>query len=311
MSVLEMVMQQLDPGTIQQMAGQLGASPQQTQSAIHAALPLLIGAMQRNAAEPEGAAALHKAVVRDHQNVDPANLLGGILGGGGEGLMGVLGSVLGGGGGQQPAQRQAPAPQGGNGGLMDVLGSVLGGGGAQQPAQRQAPAPQGGNGGLMDVLGSVLGGGGAQQPAQRQAPAQQGGDGLMGVLGSVLGGGQSQSGGGLGMGEAILRHVLGGNQNRAANGVSRASGLDLGTVMKLLPMLAPLIMAAIGRMTQRQQLDASGLSHALGNEMKAFGGAPSAPPSFVSSILDVDGDGDVDATDLLARASQVFGAFGR
>jgi hypothetical protein len=293
MSVLDMVMQQLDGATIQKMAGQLGASPQQTQTAIAAALPLLIGAMQRNAAQPEGAASLHHAVVRDHQNVDLGGLLGSILGGGGsggagEGLMGVLGSVLGG-GNQEPEQARRAHPQ--------------------QPQQPQQP--QDSDGGLMDVLGSVLGGGARGPASTRQAPQQQDEGGLMGVLGSVLGGGQSQSGGGLGMGEAILRHVLGGSQSRAATGVSKASGLDLSAVMKLLPMLAPLIMAALGRMTQQRQLDAGGLQQALGGEMQRFGGGQSKPPNFVNSILDVDGDGDVDASDLMARASQVFGAFGR
>lgn len=291
MSVLEMVMQQLDGATIQKMAGQLGASPQQTQTAIAAALPLLIGAMQRNAAQPDGAASLHHAVVRDHQNVDLGGLLGSILGGGGngggaaEGLMGVLGSVLGD-GNQEPVQQrrghEQQQPQHDDGGLMGVLGSVLGGG-ARGPA-----------------------------PTQRQEPQQSEEGGLMGVLGSVLGGGQSQSaGGGLGMGEAILRHVLGGSQSRAATGVSKASGLDLSAVMKLLPMLAPLIMAALGRMTQQRQLDAGGLQQALGGEMQRFGGGQKAPPTFVNSILDVDGDGDVDASDLMARASQVLGGFGR
>jgi hypothetical protein len=284
MSVLDTVMQQLDSGTIQKMAGQLGASPQQTHSAIAAALPLLIGAMQRNAAQPAGAVALHNAVVRDHQNVDLGGLLGGILGGGGaDGLMGVLGSVLGGDGGAQ--QRPEPARRQDEGGdLMGVLGSILGGGGGgqQRPEQNQR---QDDGGGLMGVLGSVLGGGG--------------------------GSGQAAGGGVLGMGESILRHVLGGSQSRAATGVSKASGLDLGAVMKLLPMLAPLIMAALGRMTQKQQLDAGGLSQALGGEMQRLGGQGAAPPNFVTSILDADGDGDVDASDLMAHAARTFGAVGR
>ena len=278
MSVLDLVMEQLDPSTLQRMAGQLGATPQQTQTAISAALPVLLGAMQRNAAQPEGAAALHRAVTRDHLNVDLGGLLGGILGGGGSG---------------------------GGGDLMGVLGSVLGGGGATAPAH--APARRD-DGDLMGILGSVLGGG---QP-QAAPPPQQEQGGLMGVLGSVLGGGGgAPTGAGGGMGEAILRHVLGGNTQRAASGVSRASGLDMNAVLKLLPMLAPLIMAALGRMTQSRQLDAGGLSGVLGQDMQRFGGGAPTQRGFLGGLLDADGDGDVDASDLMARASQVFGAFNR
>lgn len=278
MSVLDLVMEQLDPNTIQRMAGQLGATPQQTQSAIAAALPVLLGAMQRNAAQPEGAAALHRAVTRDHLNVDLGGLLGGILGGG---------------------------SSGGGGDLMGVLGSVLGGG---APAPAPAPARRN-DGDMLGILGSVFGG--SQAPAPAPAPQPRGDGGLMGVLGSVLGGGSSGTSAGGGMGEAILRHVLGGNTQRAANGVSQASGLDLGAVLKLLPMLAPLIMAALGRMTQSRQLDAGGLGGLLGQDVQRFGGAAPSQRGFLSSVLDADGDGDVDASDLMARASQVFGAFNR
>lgn len=276
MSVLDLVMEQLDGATVQRMSQQIGASPQQTRSAIGAALPVLLGAMQRNSSTGAGAQALHRAVTRDHLNVDVGGLLGGILGGGGGagGLGDLLGGVLGGGG------APAPAPTSG-GGLGDLLGGVLGGGRAP------APAPASG-GGLGDLLGGVLGAMGGGSPAPAPAPA-----------------------GGLGMGEAILRHVLGGNQQRAAGGISRASGLDMGAILKLLPMLAPLIMAALGRMTQQRQLDAGGLHGLLGGEMQRVGGGDPNSRGFLGGLLDADGDGDVDAADLLARGSQLFGGLGR
>ncbi len=52
MNALHGLLGQLGPDTIQRMAAQLGASPQQTQSAIQAALPMLMGAMQSNPARP-------------------------------------------------------------------------------------------------------------------------------------------------------------------------------------------------------------------------------------------------------------------
>ncbi len=48
------------------LAGAIGADESSTQNAVRAALPLLIGALQRNAASPEGAASLQGALQRDH-----------------------------------------------------------------------------------------------------------------------------------------------------------------------------------------------------------------------------------------------------
>ena len=48
------------------LAGALGADESSTQTAVRAALPLLIGALQRNASSPDGAASLQGALERDH-----------------------------------------------------------------------------------------------------------------------------------------------------------------------------------------------------------------------------------------------------
>lgn len=101
--------QLLQGGAPQQIAGQIGAGADQTRDAIGAALPMLLGALGRNAQEPQGAADLFGALQRDHVgdgSLDLGSLLGGLMGGG------------------------AGAAAGGMGGLGDLLGSVLGGGGA-------------------------------------------------------------------------------------------------------------------------------------------------------------------------------------
>lgn len=223
MNALDSLLGQLGPDTISRMAAQLGATPQQTQSAIQAALPMLMGAMQRNASTPQGADALHRAVTRDHQGVDLGGLLGGLLGGGaGGGLGGLIGAVMGAMGGGQP------------------------------------------------------------QGAQRSP---------------------------LDNGVAILGHVFGQAQPRAAAGVARASGLDTGAAAKLMAMLAPMLMGTLGQATQKQGLDAGGLSDLLGQVTRGFGGQSGGVPKAVGSLLDSDGDGDVDAQDLLAAGSKLFGSF--
>ncbi len=89
-SLAASLFQQLQQGQgLQQVSQQLGIEPAQASSAVGAALPLLLGAMGRNAQQPEGADALLGALQRDHA---PAA-------GGGFDLGGLLGSVLGGGGG--------------------------------------------------------------------------------------------------------------------------------------------------------------------------------------------------------------------
>jgi hypothetical protein len=91
----------------------------------------------------------------------------------------ILGGILGG-GGQQPS----PAPQQGAGDIADIIGSIFGGG-AQQPSA----APQQGAGDIADIIGSIFGGG-AQQPSRG---AQPGAGGIGDILGGILGGGSNMN----------------------------------------------------------------------------------------------------------------------
>lgn len=104
-SLAASLFQQLQQGQgLQQVSQQLGIDQNQASSAIGAALPLLLGAMGRNAQEPQGAQALLGALQRDHApagsgGVDLGGLLGSVLGGGGGNATngaGILGHVFGG-----------------------------------------------------------------------------------------------------------------------------------------------------------------------------------------------------------------------
>ncbi|KAB2957806.1 MAG: DUF937 domain-containing protein, partial [Thermoanaerobaculia bacterium] len=74
--ILDLLTEKLDPRTIQTLSRQIGAAPQQTQAAVETALPLLLGALQRNAAAPQGAAALLGALDRDHDGSVLENVAG-------------------------------------------------------------------------------------------------------------------------------------------------------------------------------------------------------------------------------------------
>ncbi len=69
-------------------------------------------------------------------------------------------------------------------------------------------------------------------------------DDLAGFVGNMMSGQTNPAMNGAG----ILGHILGSKQEQVAQHVSQTSGLDLSQIMKLMPILAPIVMAAIGKM---------------------------------------------------------------
>jgi hypothetical protein len=65
-SLLETLAGQLDDQTVSQISGQLGTDPAKTEQAITAALPMLLGALGRNANSQQGAQSLSNALKRNH-----------------------------------------------------------------------------------------------------------------------------------------------------------------------------------------------------------------------------------------------------
>ena len=168
-----------------------------------------------------------------------------------------------------------------------------------------------------DTMGGIAGMLGADQGATSTAvesalPAmvsalsnnasQAGGaDALLGALGqhdgSILDSALGGAGGSLGGidvadGGKILSHMFGGKQEAVGQNIAQSSGLDLGSVMKLLPMLAPLLMGMLGKMHQSQGLSASGLSSLLAEESSQ---AKQSNPGLggLMSMLDLNKDGNV------------------
>ncbi len=91
-------------------------------------------------------------------------------------------------------------------------------------------------------------------------------------------------------GAKILGHVLGNKQGAAQERIAGGSGLDLGSVAKLLPMLAPLVMGYLAKQKQQQNLSADDLAGALQSERaKTEEKAPGL--GGLAAILDTDGDG--------------------
>lgn len=142
---------------------------------------------------------------------------------------------------------------------------------------------------------TALLGGLSQNAAQPQGAQQLAGalsrdhDGsiLDDLLGALGGSGLGQQGG------SILGHVFGGRRPAVENQVGQATGLDAGTAGRLLMMLAPLVLGALGRTQRQRGLDAGGLSDILGGERRRIEQANPGNRGLLDSLLDRDGDGQI------------------
>ena len=156
--------------------------------------------------------------------------------------------------------------------LPTILGSLANNASTPQGAESLNNAlEQDHDGSILDNLGGLGGmifGGGAQQPAPPR---------------------QADAGG-------ILGHILGGSQGQVVQQASNQSGLGAGQVAQILMMLAPIVMAYLGRQKQQQGVGPDGLGGLLGG---LLGGQASAAPQssgnpmmdMASGMLDSDRDG--------------------
>jgi hypothetical protein len=112
-------------------------------------------------------------------------------------------------------------------------------------------------------------------------------------------------------GAAILGHVLGGRQSRVEQSIAGSTGLDAAQVAKLLAMAAPLVLGALGRQQRSAGMDASGLAGLLGGERQRLEQRAPAVQGLLGSLLDSDGDGDVDAGDVIKGLGTLGGLFGQ
>lgn len=92
-------------------------------------------------------------------------------------------------------------------------------------------------------------------------------------------------------GEGILSHILGTKQTATEQAISQKTGVNIGTVSKIIKIAAPILMGYLGQQARKQNVSSSdGLSGLLGN---LLGGQSSAKQNLLTSILDADGDGSV------------------
>lgn len=174
---------QLQGQPLADIGSQLGLSQSQASGAVAAALPLLLGALGRNASQPQGAEALFGALQRDHSGLDIGGVLGSVLGGGGGQGSQILGHIFG--ARQQGAAQGLGAATGlGSdqaGGLLKMLAPIVLAFLAQRMFSQggNLAAPQGASNDVSpQLLGQVLG--------QEQSNIAQQGGLAGGLLGAVM-----------------------------------------------------------------------------------------------------------------------------
>lgn len=183
-------------------------------------------------------------------------------------------------------------------GLVEGILGQLGPAGMAQIAKSLGADESAVGGAVGAALPAIIAGmaNNARQPSGAESLANALGDhspSIFDALGPLLGGGGASDG------AKILGHVLGGRQPSVAENIAGQSGLDVGMIMKLLPILAPLVMGYLSKQKQDQGLDAGGLGAILGQERKQV---EQRQPGLggLAAILDGDGDGSI-VDDILGK----------
>lgn len=118
-----------------------------------------------------------------------------------------------------------------------------------------------------------------------------------GILDDLSGYFQGKASGKAADGQGILQHLLGSKQSALESGLSKSTGVDQGSIAKLLPQLAPLVMGALGQQKKQGGLDVNGLMGMLSGEADEIEKKAPGMGGLLGSLLDQDGDGDVDLSD--------------
>ena len=154
---------------------------------------------------------------------------------------------------------------------------------------------------LTALLGGLAQGSSQPEGAQQLAGALAQHDGSL--LDNLSGFFQNNALGAQGGG--ILGHIFGHRQPAAESQISQATGLDKGQAARLLMLLAPIVLAALGRAKRQRNLDPGGLASVLAGERQHIERAQPEHRGLLNILLDRDGDGHI-ADDLAGMAAGGF-----
>ena len=186
--ILDLLNSDLGKTLISGVAGQTGQSNDKASSLLTMALPVLMGAMKRNASTPEGAAGLMGALGKHDGSI--LNDLGGLFNGGvDESVMkdgaGILSHVL---GGSQDNVANALSQKSGMDmasvmKILSVAAPIVMGMLGKESKQQNVTSENG----IGDLLGGLLGGGASAPKQQSMIESLLDGDGDGSILDDVAG----------------------------------------------------------------------------------------------------------------------------
>ena len=170
-AITQIITQQLGRGAVSSIAQRLGVSEATANTAVQLAVPLIVAALARNAARPDGAQQLHQAINNDHDGSIFNNVMGYLSDPQEANGAGILGHVF---GGQQASIESNLAQATGMdsssaGGLLETLAPLVMGAVGQTQQQ---------NGLDASALSAMLNN--QREEAQTNAPD------VMSMLGSML-----------------------------------------------------------------------------------------------------------------------------
>jgi hypothetical protein len=190
--------------------------------------------------------------------------------------------------------------------LMQILMDKLSGGAVSQISRQIGTDEQTTNSAVnaaIPVLISAMAGNAAQRggaESLNNALQQHDGSVLDDVSGYFNAGGNTDDGAG------ILGHVFGNRQNAVQDALSQKTGLDTGSIARILMMVAPLVMGALGKAQRSTGLDADRLGPYLQQQRQQAQAASPDIMSTLSGLLDSNKDGSI--LDELGRlAGDFFG----
>ncbi len=102
-------------------------------------------------------------------------------------------------------------------------------------------------------------------------------------------------------GNGILDHIFGSQKGAIEKGVAAKSGLSIQKVGPLLSILAPIVMAYVGKQKKQSKTSAGGLGDLLGGLLGSVGGGTTSKKSgsagglmgMVTGMLDKNKDGNI------------------
>ncbi len=200
-------------------------------------------------------------------------------------------------------------------GIMDMITQQLGGNVMQQMASKLGGNSEGVQrataAAVPMILAAIKRNAGSRQGAESLANAlnKHSDGGMLGGLGSLLGGGSGGNASMMQEGGKILGHVFGGKQNNMAQQLGRATGIGGKGAGDLMSMLAPMVMGALGKAKAQNNMGVSGLQDLLNQEHQTIQKRQPKQLGMIEGLLDADGDGDVDLSDILKKGSGLLGGF--